>query len=196
MDLPHNVLCDLRQKNLERALLRPDARHGTDHNALGVVLGFRVGAKGPSDMSPENAAGLLCLNKVCLGCVASFFSPSAVVALVIDHGSGMFKIGYAGDAGPWAKFPPVVGRPFISGLSFLASSHPHVGDEAINHAAKLQLTRFSLRDDLHASFDNLETIWHHAFYSELRVLPEDHPVLLTEPPLNPRANRERMAQIM
>ena len=117
--------------------------------------------------------------------------------LVLDNGSGMMKAGFAGDDAPRSVFPSIVGRPrYLSVMVGMYQRDAYVGDEAATRGRNVLNYRNPLEKGIVTNWDDMEKIWHHTFYNELRVAPEECGVLITEQPFNPEADREKTTQIM
>ena len=121
---------------------------------------------------------------------------SANLPVVIDNGTGMTKAGFAGDDTPRAVFPAIIRRPkHATTMIGKQTKTEYIGDEALTKNDDLKLT-YPIEYGTIKDWDDMKKVWHHCFFNELRVEPNDHPVLLTEAPKNAKQNRERMCQVM
>ncbi|XP_011843643.1 PREDICTED: actin, aortic smooth muscle-like [Mandrillus leucophaeus] len=69
-----------------------------------------------------------------------------------------------------------------------------IGEEVQKNRGKLIL-QYPISRATMTNWDNMEKIWHHSFYQVLHVAPEQHPVLVTEPPLNPTPSKQKVTQV-
>lgn len=114
--------------------------------------------------------------------------------IVIDTGGYTTKCGFGGDDAPHSIFPTVVGHPRFQGQGSTVKD-AYVGDEAIAKQGVLAMKR-PIEFGVTTSFDDIEKIYHHAFYDQLRVQPEEQCLLISDTPNNPKVNRERITQIL
>lgn len=128
--------------------------------------------------------------------------------VVIDNGSGNIKAGFAGEEKPKAFFPSLVGTPKYHKIMAAAllstleenvlkynNLEAYVGSIAQQNRGLLRLNH-PVEHGVVTDWEDMERVWHHTYSRELKTAPEDHPLLITEAPLNPRANRDKMCQIM
>lgn len=118
--------------------------------------------------------------------------------IVIDNGTGYSKLGYAGNSIPDYIVPTIIAKPkqkANSRSNDTADLEFYIGAEAIdkrlNHTVENCLAAGIIQD-----WDNIEKYWQRCLFQYMRCDPEQHYVLLTEPPLNPPENREYTAEIM
>merc|ERR1719439_303979 len=124
-------------------------------------------------------------------------------AIVIDNGSGMMKAGCSGEDAPKVTFSSVVGYPKQKTALVGTDKDYYIGEEAQQKRGIL-LLKYPLEHGIVQNWDDMEKVWRHTFDNELRMVVGDESeadedccgVLLTEAPMNPKENREKMTQIM
>lgn len=118
--------------------------------------------------------------------------------VVCDNGTGFVKCGFAGDNFPAAVFPCLVGRPMLRYEEDLGDNELRdivVGTAASEHRQQLEVT-YPITNGIVQNWEDMGHIWDHTFYNILKVDPSECKILLTDPPLNPTKNREKMIETM
>eukprot|EP01048_Picozoa_sp_COSAG05_P000074 COSAG05_NODE_2_length_63105_cov_159.292956_17_plen_387_part_00 len=117
--------------------------------------------------------------------------------IVIDNGSGFIKAGFAGEERPKCHFPSYVGRPkhhrIIEGGA-MQGREVVVGPEVESLRGVLKCS-YPMAHGQVNNWEDMETVWEYLYKEQLKVTESEHPVLLTEAPLNPLRNREKAAEM-
>lgn len=107
-------------------------------------------------------------------------------AVIIDLGSGFTTVSLASQNSP-VTFPSVVVK---------EGSNYFVGDAAIEKGKNTNISpTYPLENGIITDWQGFKEIIRHTF-TTLNVNAAEHHVLITEPPLNPKANREKMTSIL
>lgn len=115
-------------------------------------------------------------------------------AVVIDVGSSVLKAGFAGENLPRCAMSPAVGRP-RRGPGTSRRGQSFVGKEVTANVGWLDVS-IPVEHGVVTDWADLERLLQHTFAEELRVDPSDYQVLVTETPLNPRANRAKTIELL
>jgi len=119
--------------------------------------------------------------------------------LVCDNGTGFVKCGYAGTNFPEHIFPSMVGRPMLRSSAKVGNIEIKdlmVGDEASTLRSMLECS-YPMDNGIVRNWDDMMHVWDYTFgETKLNINPTECKVLLTEPPLNPHKNREKMVEVM
>ncbi|XP_065582315.1 actin-3-like [Artemia franciscana] len=115
------------------------------------------------------------------------------IPVVIENRSKTILAGFANplQMAP-TIFPVVVGRN-IEQPKY--SQNIHLGRE-FEERRDILTADYPVKHGIVKDYDNLEKIWGYIFDHKLQISPENHPVLLTEAPLNPEAKTDEIYQIM
>jgi actin-related protein 2 len=120
------------------------------------------------------------------------------VPVVCDNGTGFVKAGFAGKNFPTAIFPSCVGRPILRSeekVLDIEIKDIMCGDECAALRSMLEVS-YPVENGIVKNWEDMEHLWNYTFFERLKIKPQDHNILLTEPPLNPTKNKENFLKFM
>ncbi|XP_067410506.1 actin-like protein 9 [Emydura macquarii macquarii] len=116
-------------------------------------------------------------------------------AIVIDTGTGSCKAGFAGQQKPKSIVGTLVSHPLERSIKS-GRTRP---DTFVGERARLQPNVEIIepvRNGIIIDWEAAEVLWRHMFYHDLKVPPEEHALLMSDPPLSPTTNREKMVEVV
>merc|ERR1712169_50816 len=118
--------------------------------------------------------------------------------IVCDNGTGFVKVGYAGANFPAHIFPSMVGRPilrFEEKIDNVELKDIMVGDKAATLRSFLDI-KYPLDNGIVRNWDDMLHLYDYTFEEKLKINPAECRIMLTEAPMNPMKNREKMVEVM
>ena len=116
--------------------------------------------------------------------------------IIVDLGSGIIKSGFGGEDGPRSIFNSLVAKPKQLGIMVgMEQKERYVGEEAISKLEIMEFNNPIQRGEV-VDWDKFETLLHFLFYSEMKIVPEEISILVTETPLSSKTNRMKLSETL
>lgn len=116
--------------------------------------------------------------------------------IIIDNGTLYCKAGFSKEELPRVVFPSCIGyQKYSSGMVGENNKEFYIGTEAEDKRGVLKIN-YPIEHSIINNWDEIEKIWEYIFINGLKVDPIEYNVMLTETSINPKENKEKMAQIM
>ena len=114
--------------------------------------------------------------------------------VVVDNGAHKIKAGWAGDCKVRCVMRNVV---YDNVVADYDSRDQFVGNASTQQQRREILAmKCPIEHGVVTNWADMEKIWGFMYDHQLRVEPAEQGILITEPPLNPKSNREKMAQVL
>ena len=118
--------------------------------------------------------------------------------IIVDLGSSMIKAGLSGQEKPSIVFPNFLGEmkyQKVGGLLKKDEKNEFIGNECLKYMGLIKLKPFINRGEF-TSFDNFTSLFEYILANLDINMAEikEHPILITEPLLNSKKNREKIAE--